>query len=503
MPLSDKKTIAKNTIYLYFRMALIMLVSLYTVRAVLKALGVIDYGIFSAIGGVVTSMTFLTLVLDNASQRFFSLEIGKGKDNRLGTYFNSMLLVYGFLSLIIIAIIEFAGLWMINNKMTIPAERLSASYIVLHLSLASFVVTILTNPFRALLMSNEHMDVYAYVSIFDAISKLAIAFLLFRSPLDRLVFYSILIFSVTVISNGLYILFCRKKCPVPISIVLKKQVVSDIFKYSAWTLFGTVSGVASIQGCNILLNVFSGPIANTAFAISTQVSNSTQQFSSSFFTAVRPPLTKSYGAGDFHYMKKLFTFSNKTIFALTFTVVFPLFVKTKFILLLWLGDVSPFMVDFVRIMLVYALILTLNNPITTIIQAAGKVKQYHTIVDGFALTILPLLYLGLKVQIPVNYCLLVLILVFSIAHILRLIILKKVIGFSIKEYVISFVLPAFFVTVSCIICVMLLGYMFNDNPTTSVIILILCIILPVFFSGLLLFNKDEKRQLIHIIKRRG
>ena len=209
MPLSDKKTIAKNTIYLYFRMALIMLVSLYTVRAVLKALGVIDYGIFSAIGGVVTSMTFLTLVLDNASQRFFSLEIGKGKDNRLGTYFNSMLLVYGFLSLIIIAIIEFAGLWMINNKMTIPAERLSASYIVLHLSLASFVVTILTNPFRALLMSNEHMDVYAYVSIFDAISKLAIAFLLFRSPLDRLVFYSILIFSVTVISNGLYILFCK------------------------------------------------------------------------------------------------------------------------------------------------------------------------------------------------------------------------------------------------------------------------------------------------------
>lgn len=480
-------------------MILIMLVSLYTVRAVLRALGVVDYGIFSAIGGVVTSMTFLTLVLDNASQRFFSLEIGKGNENKLCACFNSMLYVYGILSVLIILLIEIAGLWLINNKMTIPAERLVAAHFVLHFSLASFVVTIITNPFRALLMSNEHMDVYAYISVFDAISKLVIVFLLYRSPIDTLVFYAVLLFVVTSVSNGLFILFCRKRCFLPITLEFQNYVVSDIFKYSAWTLLGTISGVASIQGCNIVLNIFSGPVANAAFAIGTQVSNNVQQFSSSFFTAVRPPLTKSYGVGDTMYMNKLFTFSNKCIFALTFALVFPLMVKTEFVLQLWLGDVSLYMVDFVRIMLLYALVLTLNNPITTIVQAAGKVKLYHSVVDGFALLVLPLLYWGLRLQIDVTCCLMIIVIVFSIAHVLRLVILNKVINYSIRQYFLSFVFPAFLVALLCVICVVGLKIVLSDCLASSLIILFICAILPISFSGLILFSKKERRKIIKLI----
>lgn len=502
MQLSSGNKIVRNTIYLYFRMVLIMLVSLYTVRAVLNALGVVDYGIFSAIGGVVTSMSFLTLVLDNASQRFFSLELGKGKDGQLDSYFNSMLIVYGALSFLIIIIIELAGLWMIGNKMTIPAERMSAAYLVLHFSLAAFVVTILTNPFRALIMSNEHMDVYAYVSIFDAVAKLLIAFLLYKSPIDRLVFYSILIFVVTTISNVLYIFFSRKRVPLRVTFKCKKNIVSSIFKYSAWTLFGTISGVASIQGCNIVLNVFVGPIANAAFAIGTQVSNTIQQFSSSFFTAVRPPLTKSYAVGDALYMNKLFAFSNKTIFALTFMVVFPIFVNTSFILRLWLGKVSPYMVDFVRVMLIYALVLSLSNPITTIVQAAGRVKLYHTVVDGFALLVLSLLYLGLKMNIEVRYCILILVIVFFIAHILRLMVLRKVIEFSIRDYIISFAMPALFVTIACVIGAMLLGNVLSESLVSSITSLCICILLPLFFSGLFLFTKEERKQLLQMLKKK-
>ena len=503
MKLSSGSKIARNTIFLYFRMILIMLVSLYTVRAVLNALGVVDYGIFSAIGGVVTSMTFLTLVLDNASQRFFSLEIGKGNENKLSACFNSMLIVYGALSVLIVLLIEVVGLWLISNKMTIPADRLVAAQFVLHLSLASFVVTVLTNPFRALLMSNEHMDVYAYISIFDAISKLVIAFMLYRSPIDTLVFYAVLLFVVTSISNGLYILLCRKRCHLPITFKYQKQVVIDIFKYSAWTLFGTISGVASIQGCNILLNMFSGPVANAAFAIGTQVSNNIQQFASSFFTAVRPPLTKSYSAGDIMYMNKLFTFSNKSIFALTFAIVFPLMVKTEFVLQLWLGDVSLYMADFVRIMLLYALVLTLNNPITTIVQAAGKVKLYHSVVDGFALLVLPLLYLGLRLQIEVTYCLMILVIIFSIAHILRLIILKKVINFSIRQYVLSFVFRAFLVALLCVLCAVGLKILLSDSIATSLIILLICTLLPILLSSSILFNKEERRQIMQLVRKKS
>lgn len=483
-------------------MALIMLVSLYTVRAVLKALGVVDYGIFSAIGGVVTSMTFLTLVLDNASQRFFSLELSKESNNRLSLCFNSLFVVYIILAAFILLIIEVAGIWMIENKMTIPEDRISAALFVLHFSLGAFIITIITNPFRALLIANEQMDVYAYISIFESFAKLGIVFLLFNSPIDKLVFYSILIFVVSFITNSLYIFFSRKRARIPLSLKVDNNVVKEVFKYSSWTLFGTVSGVASIQGSSIVLNIFAGPIANAAFAIGTQVSNTIQHFASSFFTAVRPPLTKSYGSGEYGYMYRLFTFSNKTIFALTFTVVFPLFVNTEFVLKVWLGSVSEYMVDFVRIMLVYALILSLNNPITTIVQAAGKVKLYHSIVDGFCLLVLPLLYLGLKMNIPANYCLLVLIIVFLIAHILRLVILKKVIVFSIKGYSKSFVFPSLLVIIVCSIVILSFRLFVQDGVTSSIILLFISVVLSSICSFLVLFNKQERQKLISLIKKK-
>ena len=482
-------------------MALIMLVSLYTVRAVLKALGVVDYGIFSAIGGVVTSMTFLTLVLDNASQRYFSLELSKGTNNRLSNCFNSLLVVYSVLAVVIVLIIEVVGIWMINNKMTIPDNRIGAALIVLHFTLASFILTIITNPFRALLIANEQMDAYAYISIFESIAKLGVAFLLIISPIDKLVFYSLLLFAVSLITNLLYITFSRKRVSIPLSFKTDKSIIKDIFNYSSWTLFGTISGVASIQGSSIVLNIFAGPIANAAFAIGTQVSNTIQQFSSSFFTAVRPPLTKSYGAGEYDYMNTLFSFSNKTIFALTFTVVFPLFVNTEFVLKVWLGNVSEYMVDFVRIMLVYALILSLNNPITTIVQAAGKVKMYHSIVDGFCLLVLPLLYMGLKMNIPANYCLLVLIVVFLIAHFLRLVILKKVIDFSIIKYIMAFVLPSLLVTTICFVFISIIRSFMPEGVFSSTILLLLSVVFPVFCSFYFLFKKSERQRLLSLIKR--
>ena len=210
-------------------MALIMLVSLYTVRAVLKELGVVDYGIFSAIGGVVTSMTFLTLVLDNASQRYFSLELSKGTNNRLFNCFNSLLVVYSILAVFIVLIIEVVGIWMINNKMTIPDNRIGAALIVLHFTLASFILTIITNPFRALLIANEQMDAYAYISIFESIAKLGVAFLLIISPIDKLVFYSLLLFAVSLITNLLYITFSRKRVCIPLSFKTDKSIIKDIF----------------------------------------------------------------------------------------------------------------------------------------------------------------------------------------------------------------------------------------------------------------------------------
>lgn len=483
-------------------MILTMLVSLYTVRVVLIVLGIEDYGIYNAIGGVVATMSFLTQVLANASQRFFAIELGKGNEGNIQEYFNSILFAYIIISLIILFIAEVTGLWLIHNKMTIPPDRLDVSIIVFHISLLTFITSVMGTPFNALIIANEEMNVFAYISIFDVIAKLVIVFLLTLSPIDKLVTYAILLLIVSLFTCILYIYFCRKKTNFEISIIYNNSKLKEIISYSSWTLVGTISGMLSIQGNSIILNIFCGPIANAAFAISLQISNMVQNFASSFFTAVRPPLTKSFAGGEYEYMMKLFYFSNKVIFVLVFAIIMPLIVETEFVLTIWLSKTSTYMVSFVRIMLVYALILCLNNPITTIVQAAGKVKAYHGVVDGFALLILPISYYLLKCGYNPSYALLSMVLIFVLSHILRLIILSRVIEFSIWDYFIRFILPCFFMSILCIICASYIKNNLTPSLINNILIVVLSFIMVIIMSFFIIFSNEERMQSIALIKKR-
>ncbi len=501
MQLSNSKTIAKNTIYLYIRMALSMVVSLYTVRAVVNILGIEDYGLYNAIGGVVTSLSFLTAVLANASQRFFAIEIGKGNLGDVNKYFCAIFQAYLVLTSVIFLLVESIGLYLLNNTMTIPGERLMASNIVFQISFCTFLISLLGAPFSAIVIAYEKMNIYAFASIFESFAKLGIVYCLYNSPIDRLVFYASLLLMVTISINIIYLYNARKIANLKINLKVKKNILKELFSYSGWTLFGTMSGVAGSQGVNILLNIFSGPIANTAFAISNQVSSTIQMFASSFFTAVRPPLTKSYSASNFEYMYSLFNFSNKAIFALTFTLTFPLLAKTEFVLHLWLGKVSLYMVEFVRLMLIYALLISLSNPITTLVQAAGKVKMYHTIVDGFALFILPLYYAFFKLGFDVKYSLCITVVVFAIAHLLRLYVLQTVVDFSIKNYMYRFLIPSMFVCLLSYVIHKTVSFYLNGIVCSNVIEIFVCSISVLILSFFFLLNKAEKSAIYTMIKK--
>ena len=503
MQLSSGNKIAKNTLFLYLRMLLIMLVSFYTVRVVLNTLGVEDYGIYNAIGGVVTSLSFLTQVLANASQRFFAIEIGKGSQGKVQEYISSILFSYVIISAFIFVVVEVAGLWLIHNKLTIPPDRILAATTVLHVSLVTFIVSVIGTPFNALIIAKEEMNVFAYISIFDVVAKLAIVFLLLKSPFDKLVTYSFLLLIVSLLTSFFYIVFSIRKTAIRITIEYNRQNIKEIASYSAWTLVGTVSGVLGIQGNSIILNIFCGPIANAAFAISQQVSNTVQQFASSFFSAVRPPLTKGYAAREYDYMMKLFYFSNKVIFSLVYVVVFPLFVETDFVLNLWLSNTSEYMSSFVRIMLAYALVLSLNNPITTIVQAAGKVKLYHCVVDGFALLVLPVSYIILKVGLSPSYALFSMVVVFCISHVLRLVILKKVIAFSYSEYIQRFVVPCIVIIVVCAVYVLVTNGYWTSSVTSSIVNIVLCIAIALLSTVFILFSREERKQCLEMIRNRN
>lgn len=501
MDRNKSKRIASNVVYLYIRMLLTMVVSLFTVRVILKALGPVDYGVYTSIGGVIASLSFISTVLANASQRFFSFELGKGKQSNLSEVFNTILTTYIIVSIGLVFIAETVGCWFVVNKMNLVGTTTTIQCIY-QFALASFIITLLANPFQALIIANEKMKIYAYVCIVEVLLKLGIALWISICPSNKLIYYAILMFVSTLTTNFIYVFICCKKLlDSRVQFIISRDSFKQVFQYVSWTLFGTIAYVFNTQGLNIILNLFYGPIANAAYSISTNTSSAVNNLASNFYAAIRPPLIKSYAEGDNSTMTILFNFSSKVVFVLLFIVAFPIFVRTEFVLKIWLGDVMEYMVSFVRLLLVYSLVLKLSDPITTLIQAANKVKVYHGVVDSFTMLSLPLAYFALSKGAHAEYVFIISTAVICVAHVLRLFILRNYIKVSIKEYLVKIVIPI-------IMTIVISGGLiyFIDAYTPKGFAYDICTLFVSFLVSALaccfcIFNTNERKRIIKLIKR--
>lgn len=499
---SDNKRIAKNTLFLYTRMLLIMFVSLYTIRIVVKTLGVTDYGIYTAVGGVVFALSFLSQTITSASQRFFSYELGRKDFKKLKRTFSAIFIVYLGISIVILLLAETIGLWFLNNKMTIPEDRMDAVQWVYQFSLFSFIITVLTSPYNALIIARENMKIYAYISVIEVVLKLIIVYFLLLFSMDKLKLYVLLTFSVTCIVCAIYIVFSRSKYEESkLSFSWDKELFKSVFSYSSWTMFGTVAGVANNQGVNILLNIFFGPIANAAYSVGSQVGLALQRFSGNFFTAIRPPLIKSYAENNYEYTLKLFYLSSKISFSLLLIIVLPLVLEIEYILYIWLGNVGAYMVVFTRFILIYTMLVSLSNPITTIVQAAKKVKIYHGVVDGFVLLILPLTYLFFKLGFSSSVTFIISISIFFFAHMLRVFILKKIIDISIRKYAYNFILPSLCIMTLSIIPSLFIHSFFDFGLKRFLVVVFFSITIIVILTVFMGFNKVDRGVLFDFIKK--
>lgn len=502
--ISNNKQIAKNTVFLYFRMFLTMGVSLYTVRVVLRTLSVVDYGIYGAVGGIILSFGFISGVLTNASQRFFSVELGKGANGRVKETFSTLFMTYLFVSLLIVLIAETLGLWFLQNKMTIPPGREDAALWVFQFALLSFIVTLLANPFQALIISYERMNLYAYLSILDVVLKLLIVYVLILFDFDKLKLYAVLIFVSQTITNTIYVVYCRNKYKKDVSTSLHfdRKLFRSVFSYSSWTLFGTLAGMCNTQGVNIVLNMFFGPIANAAYSIASQIYHTVSMFATNFYTAVKPPLIKNYASGNYDYVQKLFAFSSKAIFILLFIIVLPLLVCTEEILELWLGNVGAYMVVFVQLSLIYTIILTISYPITAVVQAGGNVKLYHGLVDGFSLLALPIVYALFKLGFDAQWAYITTIVVFAIAHLLRMYVLKKVFPqFVVRKYLIHFVFPSLMIACLLYFVMVQVKTMFTDSVMNTLVVCTISVIVALASCVLFLLTKEERQMIIKMIRK--
>ena len=397
----NTKLIAKNTMLLYFRMFLTLGVSLYTSRVVLNTLGVEDFGIYNVVGGVVMMFSFLNSSMASATQRFLSFELGKNDLIQLKKVFSMSVNIHVIIALAIFILAETIGLWFLNTKLVIPAERLYAANWVYQFSILSFMVTILSVPYNAIIIANERMKVYAYVSIIEVILKLIILYILVWFGFDKLKLYAILVFFVSAIIWLIYKTYCNSNfSESKYQYYWDKPLFSTLMNYAGWNLFGNLAVVTMVQGINIMLNLFFGPIVNAARGIAYQVNGAVNSFVINFQMAMNPQIVKSYASGDLKYMHKIIFQGAKYSFFLLFILSLPILLETELILKIWLKNVPEHTIIFTRLAIINVLIDSISGPLMTAAQATGNIKKYQAIVGGLLLLILPISYLFLIMGYP-------------------------------------------------------------------------------------------------------
>lgn len=500
--MSNSSSIAKNTLALYFRQILIMLVSLYTVRVVLATLGAEGYGIYNVVAGVVVLFSFVNNAMATSVQRYLNFYLGKEDSQKTQEVYSKSLVIHGIICLIFIVLAETVGLWFVNQKLNIPDARRTAAFWCYQAAVITTLANIMRVPYNAVIIAYEKMTFFAGLSIVEAVLKLLVVFLLVVSPFDKLIFYSFLLTAVAFIILFCYKIYCNKKFEIAHykksnDKVLGKELVS----FSGWSLFGAVANVANSQGTNIVLNIFTNVTVNVAMGIANQVNSAVYSFVSNFQTAFNPQLVKSYAAGEKEEFNNLIFRTSKFSFLLLWIIVLPLSLNLKSVLTLWLKNLPDYSVGFVQLILIYSLIDAINGPLWTAVQARGKIKSYQIIVSLLIFANLPVSIVAFWLGANPYSVLIIRISLGIVITAFRIIYLKKNMELKAASFLVSVILRCVFVAFLSLALVWLCV-----SKLDGAIYFVLSCCLSVVFCGFLSFfvgfNKSERDVVLDFMKRK-
>lgn len=435
--LDNNKRIAKNTLLLYVRMLFTMAVSLFTSRVILNTLGVEDYGINNVVGGIVTMFSVLSGSLSSSISRFITFELGKGNIERLKTIFSTGVNIQLGMSVLIIIIAEAVGIWFLNAKMNIPADRMVAANWVFQCAILTFVLNLLSVPYNAAIIAHEKMSAFAYISVVEVSLKLIIVYMLMISPFDRLETYAVLLLLVGAVIRFIYGYYCKchfEECTY--HFVFDKPVLKEMTGFAGWNFLGNGAYMLNTQGVNILMNLYFGVAVNAARGVATQVDAALKQFVNNFTTAVNPQITKSYAQGDLDYMHKLVCRSAKfSAFLMMFFTV-PIILETNTILTIWLKTVPDYAVIFLQWIIISSFMDTvLANSLVTSMFATGKIKRYQIIVTTVGCLVFPLSWIAFKLGFEPQVGYILYFIIYTILLFVRLYLLKDMVKLPVMMYI--------------------------------------------------------------------
>ncbi len=499
---ANNRRIARNTLMLYLRMLLTVIVGIYTSRVVLNTLGVVDYGVYNVVGGVVSMLGFLNASLAGATSRFITFELGRGDRQRLADTFSSALIAHIGIAIVVILVAETAGLWFVTHKLVIPAERMGAALWAYHLSIAAAAIGITQVPYTACVIAHERMGVYAYMEILNSVLKLLIVYVLLVGDFDKLKLYAVLTFLVSATIAMIYRIYCiRKFAEAHFHWTCNKEILRPMVSFSAWDVYGNLSVSANQQGTNMLLNMFFGPIVNAAAGIASTITGIISGFANNVTTAFRPQIVKQYAQGNIAEMQQLLTNAAKFHLLMFMTIMIPLYIEIESVLRLWLGQVPPHAVQFCRATLLCQAIASQVAIINIAIHATGAIKRisfYSGSIYLFSLIPIYAILRGTKWPISAYAVLFVMHLCVLASNIS--ITKRQISDFEVWKYIKQAFPKAIGVCALCTICTYGLNSIIPKSILQIVVVCITSVLLMVVLSYCIVLTADQRIAVTTFIK---
>ncbi|MBP5539664.1 MAG: lipopolysaccharide biosynthesis protein [Bacteroidales bacterium] len=498
--------IARNAMLLYARMLVLLVVGLFTSRIVLSALGVEDFGIYTAVAGVVVLFNVLTTAVSSAISRYMAFELGRGDFQRLKRVFVASRMVQVLLCLLLVVLTQTVGLWFVNTRMNLPPDRLEAARWVLECAMGLMVVNLLAVPYNALIITREKMGVFAGVSILEGLLKLLVAYLLYLSAGDKLIVYALLMLGVALIVRSIYVVYCHRYYAESRGSLFERDALDrgllrEMFSFAGWNTLGTSAFLLNTQGVNILQNIFFGVLVNAGRGIANQVEGIFKQFASNIMLAFNPQITRSYAAEDKDFCFALVFRASKFTSLVLLLLAIPIGLETETLLRLWLGQVPDYSVLFVRLTLLCTWIDMTSNALYQLVLATGKVKKYALLTASVSLLVFPVSWLFFHWGFPPETSYVVFAIVYGFVFLMKIGLARSLAAFPAKRYaglllrLVLVALPAFFVA-------RWVGTLCTGTLWRLVAVTLTSTVLLVFLSFCLVLTPGERVYVVKKISRK-
>lgn len=499
----NSNKIIKNTIFIYIRMVISIVVSLYSVRIVLKALGVVDFGIYSLVGGVIAFLSFLNGAMTTSSQRYISFFLGRNNLKETREIFKSTIFLHLAISLILVVLFEIIGLFIFDGVLNIPVDRIDSAKTVYQFMILNMFVVINSVPYDSLINSREHLFFDSIVGVIESLLKLGIAIILTYYSKDRLVFYAFLLVVLGMVIRLVKFLYCSINFEES-KVFLKKVVINyklfkEMMSFASWNLFGGITTVSYTQGLSIILNLFFGPVVNASYGIGLQISSQLLSFSSSIIKAINPQIIKSEGRGERANLIELTIKASKFSFFLLSIICLPLIFEMNYVLTMWLTDVPKYSVLFCQLILIRAMIDQFSSGIKTAIQAVGKIKKYQLVVGIIVIMNIPTSYILLHFGLQPFWVFINSIALSILALLVRLQFSKKLIGLDFMKFYQRIIKPNLQCIIIPLITSALIIYFFDESFLRLLTLSLssaLLITLVFYTKGLSLSEKSNFNRLV-------